>query len=91
MFSGEKLKREREKRDWSQCYLAEKTPVSCQEVSKWETNEYSPDNILITRLSDIFNLTIDELSINDRNLKKIIQSIKENLNRESFIFLFLGF
>lgn len=39
MFFGEKLKKEREKRGWSQDYIAKKIYVSRQSVSKWETGK----------------------------------------------------
>ncbi|PHD62755.1 helix-turn-helix transcriptional regulator, partial [Bacillus toyonensis] len=37
MIFSERLKEEREKRNWSQNDLAEKLHVSRQSVSKWET------------------------------------------------------
>lgn len=46
MFFGDKLKKEREKRDWSQTDLAEKLHVSRQSVSKWETGK----NFLASKL-----------------------------------------
>ena len=39
---GERLKKEREKRGWSQTFLAEKIHVSRQSVSKWETGKNYP-------------------------------------------------
>jgi len=42
MLFGDKLKKEREKRGWSQDYLAEKIYVSRQSVPKWETGKNYP-------------------------------------------------
>lgn len=39
MIFSERLKEEREKRNWSQNDLAEKIHVSRQSVSKWETGK----------------------------------------------------
>jgi len=81
MNFGNKLKNEREKRDWSQDYLAEKMYVSRQSVSKWETNKNHPSIEVIINLSDLFNITIDELLRSDEGLKeKVIQDSKKTVN-----------
>lgn len=78
MFFGEKLKREREKRGWSQVDLAEKIHVSRQSVSKWETGRNYPSIEVIIDLSDLFGITIDELLRSDEELKeKVIQDSKQ--------------
>lgn len=81
MLFGDKLKREREKRGWSQDYLAEKIYVSRQSVSKWETNKNYPSIEVIINLSDLFNITIDELLRSDEGLKeKVIQDSKGSVS-----------
>lgn len=78
MFFGDKLKKEREKRGWSQEYLAEKIHVSRQSVSKWETGKNYPNIEVIIDLSDLFGITIDELLRSDEELKeKVIQDSKQ--------------
>ncbi|PWU69977.1 helix-turn-helix domain-containing protein [Gracilibacillus dipsosauri] len=78
MFFGEKLKKEREKRGWSQVDLAEKIHVSRQSVSKWETGKNYPSIEVIIDLSDLFGITIDELLRSDEELKeKVIQDSKQ--------------
>lgn len=78
MFFGDKLKKEREKRGWSQDYLAEKIYVSRQSVSKWETGKNYPSIEVIIDLSDLFDITIDELLRSDEELKeKVIQDSKQ--------------
>lgn len=78
MFFGDKLKKEREKRGWSQDYLAEKIYVSRQSVSKWETGKNYPSIEVIIDLSDLFGITIDELLRSDEELKeKVIQDSKQ--------------
>lgn len=91
MLFGDKLKREREKRGWSQDDLAEKIYVSRQSVSKWETNKNYPSIEVIINLSDLFNMTIDELLRSDDGLKeKVIQDSKQQLGWQSSILIGLG-
>ena len=78
MFFSERLKKEREQRGWSQIYLAEKIHVSRQSVSKWETGKNYPSIEVIIDLSDLFDITIDELLRSDEELKeKVIQDSKQ--------------
>jgi transcriptional regulator with XRE-family HTH domain len=75
---GERLKKEREKRGWSQTELAEKMHVSRQSVSKWETGKNYPSIEVIIRLSDLFGMTIDEMLRSDEGLKeKVIRDSKK--------------
>jgi transcriptional regulator with XRE-family HTH domain len=78
MTFSERLKKEREKRDWSQNELAEKIYVSRQSVSKWETGKNFPSIEVIIHLSDLFGITIDELLRSDEELKeKVIRDSKQ--------------
>lgn len=78
MNFSERLKKEREKRGWSQIDLAEKIHVSRQAVSKWETGKNYPSIEVIINLSDLFGITIDELLRSDEELKeKVIQDSKK--------------
>ncbi len=93
MFFGDKLKKEREKKGWSQEYLATKIHVSRQSVSKWETGKNYPSIGVIIDLSDLFGITIDELLRSDEELKeKIIQDSKgsTDLNWKSYLLTSLG-
>lgn len=78
MFFHERLKMEREKRNWSQEQLAEKIYVSRQSVSKWETGKNYPSIEIIIKLSDVFGITIDELLRSDEELQeKVIRDSKQ--------------
>lgn len=78
MIFGERLKKEREKRGWSQTDLAEKIHVSRQSVSKWETGKNYPSIEVIIDLSDLFGITVDELLRSDKELKeKVIRDSKQ--------------
>lgn len=78
MIFSERLKEEREKRNWSQNDLAEKLHVSRQSVSEWETGKNYPSIEIIIHLSDLFGITIDELLRSDEELtQKIIEDSKQ--------------
>lgn len=78
MFFGDQLKKEREKRGWSQTYLADKIHVSRQSVSKWETGKNYPSIEVIIDLSDLFGITVDELLRSDEELEeKVIRDSKK--------------
>lgn len=78
MIFSERLKQEREKRNWSQHDLAEKIHVSRQSVSKWETGKNYPSIEIIIHLSDLFGITIDELLRSDEELtQKVIEDSKQ--------------
>ncbi|MCO4365754.1 helix-turn-helix domain-containing protein [Staphylococcus agnetis] len=84
MTFGEKLKTEREKMSWSQDQFAEKIHVSRQSVSKWETDKNYPSIEILINISDLFNITIDELLRSDENLKNKVISDSKNSYRFDF-------
>lgn len=93
VFFGTKLKTEREIRGWSQEYLAEKIHVSCQSISKWETNKNYPSIEIIVDLSDLFDITLDELLKSDEGLKdKVIKDSQQwvGLSRGAYVLIGIG-
>ena len=61
MNIGEQILQLRKKMGLSQEELAEKLNVTRQTVSKWETNQSTPDFEKIVPLCDVFGITTDEL------------------------------
>lgn len=59
---GEKIISERKKCKLSQENLAEKLGITRQTISNWELNETSPDLKQASKLCDIFNISLDELT-----------------------------
>lgn len=59
---GEKIISERKKCKLSQEDLAEKLDITRQTISNWELNETSPDLKQASKLCDIFNISLDELT-----------------------------
>lgn len=65
MEIGKKIMDLRKKNGLSQEELAEKVGVARQTISKWELGETSPDLKQAKELSNIFNVSLDELTNND--------------------------
>ena len=65
MELGNKIYEYRKKLGLSQEQLAEKIGVSRQTISKWELGETSPDIKQAHMLSQIFSVSLDELTGND--------------------------
>ena len=61
MTLGEKLQKLRKARGWTQEQLAEKTGVSRQSLSKWESDGALPDTANVIALADLFGVTTDYL------------------------------
>jgi len=61
MSLGEKILYYRKRKSWSQEKLAENLNVSRQSVSKWELNQSMPEIESIKTLSQLFEVSIDDL------------------------------
>ena len=61
MSLGETIYRLRTEKSLSQGDLAEMLEVSRQSISKWENNSAVPDLEKIIKLSEIFEVSLDEL------------------------------
>jgi transcriptional regulator with XRE-family HTH domain len=70
MYFSSKIKEERQKHNMSQQQLGEKLTISRQSISKWERGESYPSIELLIKLSDIFDITLDELVKEDHSLKE---------------------
>ena len=80
MTFAEKLKSIRKQVGMSQELLAEKIGVSRQAVTKWETGAGIPDIENMISISNLFNISIDELICNERttlNTSEYLESITE--------------
>lgn len=78
MNFNEKLLELRKKEGFSQEELAEKANVSRQSVSKWESGQSTPEMDKLILLSNIFNISIDELvgkeSINNLKIENDVNA-----------------
>ena len=66
MKFNEKLIMLRKQHNLSQEQVAEKLKVARQTISKWELGETTPEMDKLIKMSEIFNITLDEL-IKDKN------------------------
>ncbi|CAM4275728.1 helix-turn-helix domain-containing protein [Weissella hellenica] len=70
MDLGTKIKVQREKKNWSQQELADQIHISRQSISKWEQNKAIPSITNIVMMSNLFNISLDELMKDDEILVK---------------------
>ena len=88
MEIGNKIKNLRTNNHLSQEHLAEKIFVTRQTISNWENDKSYPDLNSVIRMSELFNITVDELVKGDiTKMKEIIK--KDDINhfqKESSIF-----
>lgn len=81
MDLGKRIKNERERLNMSQDELAQKMDISRQAISKWETGSSYPDIEKILKLSEIFNLSLDELVKGDKSFQEnLIKEGKTNMS-----------
>ena len=72
MTLGERIRGERKKRGLSQEELADILNVSRQAITKWETDRGIPDIANLIRISDEFEISLDELIKGDNSVKRKI-------------------
>lgn len=78
MYFSQKIKEERLKHKMSQQQLGKLLNISRQSISKWERREGYPGIESLIKLSEVFDITIDELLKGDDHLKeKIIEDGKQ--------------
>ncbi|CRV27629.1 helix-turn-helix domain-containing protein [Staphylococcus saprophyticus] len=72
MEIGSKTKEKREQKHWSQDEPAEILNISRQSISKWELNKVYPSIDMLIKMSDLFDISLDELIKGDKQFKKTI-------------------
>jgi len=75
----ENLKKLRKEKNISQEQLAEKLNISRQAISKWESGKAYPDIDNLILLRDIFNVSLDELIVNEKADKE------KSINQEEHV------
>ena len=76
MNLGEMIYRLRTEKQLSQGELAEILEVSRQSISKWENNSAVPELDNLIRLSEIFEVSLDELVKGEEKIKEIPPEVK---------------
>ncbi|HDR7781679.1 MULTISPECIES: helix-turn-helix domain-containing protein [Bacillus] len=92
MSLGQQLKKLRESKGFSQEDVAKKIGVTRQAVYKWEHDKSCPDIDNLILLSEMYNVTLDELIKGNRNLKeKIHIDEDEYFEKENEFGFYIGF
>lgn len=93
MKIGDKLKDARLKKSMTQEEVAEKLFVSRQSISNWENNKTYPDIGNVIALSDLYEISLDELLKGSDNFMKHLEEstdiVKSNKKLIFFIILVL--
>ena len=84
MTLGEKIYELRSQRNLSQGDLANELNVSRQSISKWENDNSTPDLEKIIKLTEIFNVSLDELIKNEEK-EVVANTLEENLTLQTNI------
>ena len=69
MLFAEKLLVLRKQKNMSQDDLAEVLEVSRQSISKWESGQSMPDTLKLIKISEVFDVTIDQLLKNELSIE----------------------
>lgn len=76
MELGKQIKKYRKERSLSQDVLAEKVYVSRQTISNWENDKSYPDVNSLVLLSEVFDVSLDQL------IKGDVKMMKEQISKE---------
>ena len=82
---GERLQRLREEKNMSREDLAHEMNVSRQAVYKWENNKGYPDIENLIKLSEVYNITLDELIKGDRSFQRKIETDSKKHTAEDIL------
>lgn len=87
MEVGQRLKARRNELNFTQDHVAEELGITRQTMSNWENGRSYPDIERIIRLSEIYQLSLDELLKGDREMVKHLQ---ENTVVNHFLKIFIA-
>lgn len=79
------IKRLRTAQNLSQEELAEKLYVSRQAISSWENNRTQPDIEMIGKLSEVFNVSVEELIYGEKRKTEIDNENTPHINKNMII------
>ncbi len=77
MEIGKRIKELRNEKGWNQEVFAEKTYVSRQTISSWENDKSYPDIKSLLLMSELFDMSLDEL------IKGDVVEMKKEISNES--------
>ncbi|MDY2962800.1 helix-turn-helix domain-containing protein [Streptococcus dysgalactiae] len=89
---AEQLKQLRVKHQLSQDALAEQLFISRQAISKWENGDTTPDLDNLVRLTEIFDVSLDELVLakpNEAKVERIYENKPLDLQKYNKLYWFI--
>ncbi|WP_338232740.1 helix-turn-helix domain-containing protein [Companilactobacillus muriivasis] len=86
MKIGDQLQRQRKLRNMSQNELADKLKISRQSISKWENGASLPSFSNVIAISELFDISLDELIKGDVELMNKFEDDKIGLSKIETIF-----
>ncbi|GAA5423180.1 helix-turn-helix domain-containing protein [Tetragenococcus halophilus] len=89
MKISEQIKKQREMKHWSQQELADKLHISRQSISKWEQDVALPSFANIVAISDLFEISLDELIRGDEELMNKFKTIQKFTPVEKIVWVSL--
>ena len=84
MNIGEKIKHAREEQKMTQTQAAEQLLVSRQTISSWENGKSLPDILSVIRMSNLYQISLDELLKGDKAMMDKIEreaELKKTVNK----------
>lgn len=95
MNIGEKIRNAREENNLTQAQAAESLMVSRQTISSWENGKSLPDILSVIRMSNLYQMSLDELLKGDKAMMEKfekdaeIQKVERKLIKYAFIGIFI--
>lgn len=89
MKIGDKLKNARLKKSMTQEEVAEKLFVSRQSISNWENNKTYPDIGNVIALSDLYEISLDELLKGSDNFMKHLEESTDVVKSNKKLIVFI--
>lgn len=90
MKIGDKLKNARLNKSMTQEEVAEKLFVSRQSISNWENNKTYPDIGNVIALSDLYQISLDELLKGSDNFMKHLEESTDIVKSNKKLIFFIG-
>jgi len=73
MTLGDRIKRLRQERGWSQAQLSQKLKIHQKQISGYERGIHAPSIDLLIKLTEIFNVSLDYIAFDNQDDKSRIQ------------------
>lgn len=90
MEIGKKIKEARMKTGFTQEQVAEKIMVSRQTISNWENGKSLPDIISVLNMSDLYQISLDELLKGDQKMREKMEKDASALKGNKRLLLTTG-